>query len=106
MNKYIHCAFVRHEDFERAYLFAVPVEDKIKKDTKVICHTRYGEQEGKVVSDSFWVSEEALESICSAIGAKCPLNDIIGTFETRTVTSKSYFGGIPDTEANPVDVPF
>ena len=107
MKKYIHCAFVRHNNgFSNTYLFTVPVEEKIKANTKVICHTKRGEKEGQLVSDSFWVSEEALKSICPVVGATLPLKNVIGTLETRTVTAKSYFCGIDDIEDAPINIPF
>ena len=106
MKKYIHCAFVRHNNHgNKTYLFAVPIEEKIKAGTKVICHTKYGEKEGWLFRDSFWVSEEALMSIGIVVNAKLPLKNIIGTFETRMVTSKTYFCGITDEDV-PVNIPF
>ena len=107
MKKYVHCAFVRHSvNPDRAFLFSVPIEENLKADTNVICYTKYGEKEGRVISDSFLVSEKALESICIAVGAKLPLKPIIGTLEKRMVTAKSYFGGTNMNADDFENVPF
>ena len=103
MTKYIHCAFVKHNRDDKEYLFSVGREEKLSAGTIAVCDTRYGIQRGTVIGNSFMVSEDALASICQAVGAKLPLREIIGIDEVIQATQTTYFAGIThiDTDSIP-----
>lgn len=93
MTKHIHCAFVKHENSEKTYLFCVGREEKIRGGTKVVCDTRIGREGGVVFGDSFMVSEDALKSLCPAVGASLPLRDIVGIVKKVKAEKTTYFDG-------------
>lgn len=87
INMTKHCAFVRHEGSNKAYLFEVPSYRILTEGTKVICLTRRGEKRAVLIGDSFWVSETGIESITKAMGATSPLKNIVAVVE-EVVTEK------------------
>ena len=97
MTKYYHCAFVKHENNDKPYLFCVGRDTMIKNKTKVMCDTRIGRERGTVVGDSFMVSKDTLESICVAVGATLPLRKIIGVEKKVKVEQITYFDGYNPT---------
>lgn len=96
MEKFIHCAVVKHEKGDKHYLFSVGREEKITGGTKVVCDTRMGKDFGVLCGDSFFLSENALNSLCPAVGATLPLREIVGIVTEKekkvTVTEIEYFG--------------
>ena len=103
MTKYYHCAFVKHENNDKPYLFCVGREEKIRGGAKVVCETRFGRENGVVFGDSFMVSEDALKSFCPGVGATLPLRPIVGIVKKVRVEQTTYFDGYnPTTE----DMPF
>lgn len=97
MTKYIHCAFVKHDNSEKPFLFCVGREEKIRGGTRVVCETRLGRNLGTVFGDSFVLSEDALKSLCPSVGATLPLRDIVGIVETVQATQTTYFDGYHPT---------
>ena len=97
MTKYIHCAFIKHGKINTPFLFSVGREEKIRGGTMVECETCRGRTQGTVFGDSFMISEEALKSLCPAVGATLPLRDIVGIVETVQATQTTYFDGYHPT---------
>lgn len=93
MTKYIHCAFVKHNKGDKVFLFSVGREEKIRGGTRVVCDTRKGRANGTVFGDSFFISEDALKSICPSVGATLPLRDIVGIVEIVQAEQTTYFDG-------------
>lgn len=97
MTKYIHCAFVKHDLCDTPFLFSVGREENVRGGTRVECETCRGRVQGTVFGDSFMISEEALKSLCPAVGATLPLRDIVGIVETVQATQTAYFDGYHPT---------
>lgn len=89
MTKYVHCVFVRHEGSNKTYLFSVKSETMLRDGQEVLCETKYGESAGRCVGNSFCVSEKAINSIVSGVGAYMPLKDVVGTIEVESVMTKT-----------------
>ena len=60
------------------YLFAAPLDVKLKKGDKVKCDTRRGVTDGTVWADSLFVDDETAELIGNLMGARFPLKSVVG----------------------------
>ena len=68
---------------DKGYLFQAPTNCEIKKGDHVLCETRYGAQQGKVVSvlHSPRLTTEELEFLFESTGATLPLKKILGIYQ-------------------------
>lgn len=84
MDKYVCLIFVRHKGVGQTFLFSVDPMTDIKKGTELAVDTIKGRQRGVAVSDSFMVSEKAMQSIADGVGAYFPLRPVVGIIKRVT----------------------
>lgn len=79
MAEYVHCVFVKHNDWGKVFLFCVDDNNRLKNGQKVLCNTKNGESKGVCFGDSFVLSKHALNQVARAVGATLPLKAVTGT---------------------------
>lgn len=84
MDKYVCLIFVRHKGVGQTFLFSVDPMTYIKKGTELAVDTIKGRQRGVAVSDSFMVSEKAMQNIVDGVGAYLPLRPVVGIIKRVT----------------------
>ena len=85
MTEYVHCVFLKHNDWGKAFLFCVDDNNRLKNGQKVLCNTKNGESKGVCFGDSFVLSKHALKQVARAVGATLPLNAVTGIIEVKPI---------------------
>ena len=63
------------------FLFSVPENVTLKEGDRVKCDTKRGITDGIAFADSAWVDENVSQLIGKLVGAKFPLNPVVGKME-------------------------
>ena len=98
MDKYVCLIFVRHKGVGQTFLFSVDPMTDIKKGTELAVDTIKGRQKGVAVSDSFMVSEKAMQDIVDGVGAYLPLRPVVGIVKRVTEERVVPLSGSPQGE--------
>lgn len=69
---------VKHNKDSRTFLFEVPKSVDLKENELVLAETRFGEESGVCICDSFELDESPLNALGYLCGAKFPLKPVLG----------------------------
>lgn len=85
--KMVHLVFVQFDDNSKVYTFNNPTDTRLKKGTRVLVDTRFGEKIATVVT-SIKIQKKYLHDLMVGMGNDTPLKDVLGTIETvkETIT--------------------
>lgn len=76
-NKMINLAFVKFDGNSKVYVFLNPTDQILKKGTRVLVDTKYGEKQATVLT-GIKLQEQYLDNLLEAIEATKPLKYVLG----------------------------
>lgn len=76
-SKMINLAFVKFDGNSKVYVFINPTDEILKKGTRVLVDTKYGEKQATVLT-GIKLQEQYLDNLLEAIEATKPLKYVLG----------------------------